>query len=230
MGSLVASERGIRGGFSRRRGLAGKKLYAVIAVAIGALLIVPGIVVYQGSGGGNVATKSSSSQSSTISLGQQQVGSRIQEYTLDISNLNATSMDILYTSSAVLTWYGKGINSSAPFNRAGTYGKGNLSALYSSLFNELVPSGGLSHPLAYSNILTEAIPSQISTVSVSSSVVNATFRLYLNFSSGLFGDVGATVSVKQQWTSQNGNGGSAGWYISRDSWNFASSQIQFPIG
>jgi len=230
MGCFAAIERGMRGGFSRRRGLAGGKLYAVIAVAIGALLIVPGIVLYQGFGGGNGGSKSSSSQSSTISPALQQVGSRIQEYAGGISDLNLTRVEGLYANSAVLTWYGKGINSSAPFNRAGTYARANLSALYSPLFNELAPSGGLSHPLGYSNVLTEAIPSGISTVSVSPSLVNATFRLYLNFSSGLFGTVGATVFVQQQWASQSGNGGSAGWYISRDSWNFASSHVQYPIG
>jgi hypothetical protein len=208
--------------------LAGTKLYAVIAVTIGALLIVPGIVIYQGSVGSGVS-KGSTSQSSTISPAQQQVGSRIQEYAGHISDLNVTSAVSLYANSAVLTWYGKGINSSAPFNRAGTYGRGDLSVLYTKLFNDLVPSGGLSHPLGYSHILTQAIPSGISTVSVSPTSVNATFRLYLNFSSGLFGDVWATVFVQQQWTSQSGDGGSAGWYISRDSWNFASSHVQYPI-
>ncbi len=213
-------------GPTRRRGLAGTRLYALVAVAIAAIIVVPAVVLYQGSSNGG-----SSSSSTSLSEGQQQVASRVNEYAKYIGSLNLSSMNGLYSNGAVLTWYGQGINSSAPFNGAGTYSGGNISALYSKLFNDLVPAGGIEHPIAVSDVLTIAYVSGMSTTPISANSVNASFSLYLNFTSGLFGDVSASIHVQQQWTSQSGSGGGAGgWLLSRDSWNFAKSSVQYPVG
>lgn len=216
--------------FKNRAGLQGGNLYAVVAVTIIALLAVPSFVIYQSFGGGGGAnSQTTTSSSSTGPSGSEQaVLARIHDYSADFSNLDVNKMGALYANSGVLVWHGPAINSSAPFNGAGSYSGAALMSFYTTLFNNLVPAGGLQHPIGYSLVLTEALPTQVSTKQISSTVVNSTFNLYLNFSSGLFGDVGAKVIVHQQWTSQS-SGGTTSWYMSRDDWDFTYSYIQYPV-
>jgi len=206
--------------------------YAVVGVTIAALLIAS-LLLYQAySRGGNVSTSGSgsSTSSSTQSLGQQQVASRIGLFINDLANLNAQNLTGLYSSTAVLSWSGNGINStsSPPLNWKGTYRGGNISDLYAMVMNYLQPP----HPLSNLYNSPEAIMSDLATNVVSPNTVNATFRLFLSDYTSGYGTVTATVSISQQWINQGAANGvaSGAWYINQDSWDFTASTIEYSNG
>ena len=202
------------------------KGYAVVGVAIAALLVASLLVYEVYFAGGGVGP--SSSTTSTQSLGQKQVASRVGVYVNDLANLDLKNLTSVYSSTAVLTWSGKGIDSSStgtPFNLKGTYRGNNISLLYTGLIAQLQPPHPIPSSVYY---VSSATKSSFSTLPVSTNVVNATFRLFLSDYTAGFGFANATIYVQQRWTNQTTGGGSSAWYIDRDSWNFTSTTIQFP--
>jgi hypothetical protein len=205
------------------------KSYALAAVAIAALLITS-LLLYQAysNSGSTKSNSSSSSTSPQALLSEQQVGSRIGVFDADLSGLDAQNMSALYTSTAVLSWSGKGINStqSPPLNWAGTYRGENISALYTMTMAYWQPT----RPIAFAYDSTTAVITNLATRYISPNSVSATFTLSLSDQTSGYGTITATIDVQQHWINQTGGSGGSAWYMDQDSWNFTATSVQYPVG
>lgn len=212
----------------------------VTIVVIVIVLLVAGVFLYTAATKSSAKSSSSTASSSgvtttasgastSLSLEQQQVQAQIAVIVYDMTDLNGQNLTGLYTSNAVLTWMGPGINATqtGPINYAGTYtGTTNIASLWSNLMAYLEPS----MPLAPGAETTSALPSNIVTTAVSPTTVNATWTLFISDDTSEYGRVQATINIHETWSSQTGtSGGQSSWFITQDTWDFVSSAIQYPL-
>jgi len=196
---------------------------ALIVIVLVAAVVILFAAFSRGSSTKSSSTTSTASVSTSLSATQQAIVAQIGIIEYDLTDLNNQNLTNLYTSTAVLTWGGPGINAtaSAPIDYAGTYtGSSQIGSLYSNWFGYLAPS----RPLAPGSETTSALTSNIVVTVTSPTSANATFGLYIGDDTSEFGAVNANIVVHQQWTNQGGT-----WYISQDSWDWTTSSIQFPL-
>jgi hypothetical protein len=162
-------------------------------------------------GGAAPDTTSSTSFASVNSTAASQVGAELSAWVSDLNDGCCYAIGY-YSNSSRVEWEGN-TSQGVPGFGGGTWtGSAGITSLFDEALDTLRPSTSL------------VVISDVTMEGVGGNVV-ASFDLVLNGSSTAYGAVRAAASVQQQWTPVGG--GSTGWYIQDESWDFSSSYVQY---
>jgi hypothetical protein len=161
-----------------------------------------------------VESASSSTSSTTTSLSQNASQVELEVYTWT-QTLNGGCCYLLgyYLSTSTISWYGDIVRNTTGFTGGTWAGQSEIHTFFDQSLGTLRPSPSL------------ATVSDIAATQVQGGDINASFFLALNGTSTISGAINATVEVQQEW--EPNGGGSTGWSILAESWDFLSSHIQY---
>jgi hypothetical protein len=191
---------------SRRR----DKLAYFTAIALVVVLVVSVLVIqHLPKSPGNQSTSSIPPSEST-----REVSGNISLLVNGLDNLgngNYTNVLRFYTNSSVLSIYGNTTDGGGAFNGNGTYiGLKSIKTIDSQSFAYLYPAPNV------------ATISNLTTTADGPGNVNASYKLFVNATSWVYGMVNATMYIQQKWVNTNGS-----WVIANESWDFQSTWVQF---
>ncbi len=154
---------------------------------------------------------SSSSLPAVNSTDASQIGEELSGWVSGLDGGCCYAMGY-YSNLSEVEWYGNVATGVPGFGGGNWSGTNGVTSLFDESLGTLRASTSL---VSISNVTMESVQGGILVA----------FHLVLDGTSTAYGPVNAKVDVQQQWAPVGD--GSSGWYIQHDSWDFASSYVQY---